>query len=80
LPIFIGLNVIGLGITEACIAFTVYVLDLTGPVAYNISGNLIGTGLATVFRFAAYKKYVFKHPAPEGADALGLEVENVLQV
>ena len=80
LPIFLGLNVVGLGITEICIAFTVYVLNLDGPVAYNISGNLIGTGLATVFRFYAYKKYVFRHPEPVSADHHGLEVENVLQV
>jgi hypothetical protein len=27
-----------------------------------VFGNVIGTGLGTVFRFWAYKKWVFLHP------------------
>lgn len=60
--LFIALNAIGLGIALACLGFTKYVLGMDGTLAVNISGNVIGTGLGTVFRFWAYKRYVFLHP------------------
>jgi putative flippase GtrA len=60
--LFIILNAVGLGITLACLGFGVYVLGHDSPLAYNIWGNVIGTGGATVFRFLAYKKWVFLHP------------------
>ena len=60
--LFVVLTLVGLAITEACTGFGVHVLGQTSPLAYNIWSNLIGTGLATVFRFWAYKKYVFLHP------------------
>ena len=46
----------------ACLGFTYYVLGLTSLFAQNIAGNVIGTGLGTLFRFWAYKRYVFLHP------------------
>jgi putative flippase GtrA len=60
--LFIVLNTIGLVIALACLGFGYYVLDQRSALASNIWGNLIGTGLGTVFRFWAYKKYVFLHP------------------
>jgi putative flippase GtrA len=60
--LFIILNAIGLAIALACLGFGVYVLGQDSPLAANIWGNVIGTGLGTVFRFWAYKKYVFLHP------------------
>ena len=39
-----------------------YVLKQTSPLATNIWGNVVGTGMATFFRFWAYKKFVFLHP------------------
>jgi putative flippase GtrA len=57
--IFFILNAIGLAITLGVLAFTHYVLDLTSPLADNISANVIGLGLGTAFRFWSYRKYVF---------------------
>ena len=54
-----GLNAIGLGIALGVLAFTHYVLDLTSPLADNISANIIGLGLGTAFRFWSYRRYVF---------------------
>jgi putative flippase GtrA len=53
---------LGMAIALVCLAFSHYVLDLRSPLADNISANLIGMGLGTIFRFWAYKRYVFLHP------------------
>lgn len=60
--LFVVLNTIGLLIALACLGFGYYVLDQRSALASNIWGNLVGTGLGTVFRFWAYKKWVFLHP------------------
>ena len=56
--IFFALNGVGLVITQLFIGFMIYVLRLEGPVPYN-TAMIIGTGAATLFRFWAYKKWVF---------------------
>jgi putative flippase GtrA len=60
LALFVLINAIGLLIAVACLGFSRYVLGLDGVWADNISKTLVGTGLATVFRFWAYRKFVFK--------------------
>ncbi|MEU5883169.1 GtrA family protein [Spirillospora sp. NPDC047279] len=56
--LFFALNGVGLVITQLFIGFTHYVLDLTGPIPYN-AALIVGTGVATLFRFWSYKKWVF---------------------
>jgi putative flippase GtrA len=56
---FAVVNVVGLLIEVGALAFTVYVLDMTSPLAKNISGNIVGVGLGTIFRYFAYKRHVF---------------------
>jgi putative flippase GtrA len=68
LPLFLGLSVVGFAITEIPVAFSEYVLHLHSPLAYNISGNLIGTGLGTIWRFWSFKRWVFLEPEPERTD------------
>jgi putative flippase GtrA len=84
LPIFMLLNVIGLAIAEVCLGFSYYVLQATGPLATNLSGNVVGLGLGTLFRFWAYKRWVFTHPESiEGlshAEALEDELESIVQL
>lgn len=60
---FAAVNVGGMGIAVACLAFSVYVLGLTSPLADNIAANVVGLGLGTVFRYLAYRHLVFT-PAP----------------
>jgi putative flippase GtrA len=60
--LFIVLNFIGLAIALAFLGFGHYVLKQESPLATNIWGNVIGTGMATFFRFWAYKRFVFLHP------------------
>lgn len=61
LGLFILLNGIGLFIAEAVIAITAYAFGNKDQVAYNLA-SVIGTGLGTIFRFWAYRKWVFLAP------------------
>lgn len=60
--LFFVFNGIGLLIQLLCLGFTVYTLRLGGPLATNIAANVVGLTLATVFRYWAYKKWVFLPP------------------
>lgn len=57
-------NAIALLIALVCLGTSTYVLGLTSPLAENISSNVIGIGLGTLFRFWAYQRWVFP---PEAA-------------
>ncbi len=57
--LFFALNGAALLITLGCLWFSHYALGLTGPLADNISANVIGLGLGTLFRFWSYRKWVF---------------------
>jgi putative flippase GtrA len=59
---FFLLSLVGLGITEACVGFTEYVLHQHSVLAYNLSANFFGVLLATVFRFWSFKRWVFMDP------------------
>ena len=58
--LFVVFNVIGLGIALACLGFSRYVLGLESQLADNIAGNGIGLVLGTLFRFWAYRRFVFR--------------------
>lgn len=59
LALFVVFNVAGMAIALACLAFSHYVLDLRSPEADNISANGVGLVLGTLFRFWAYRTFVF---------------------
>lgn len=59
LPIFVVLNAIAIAIGALCLAVSHYLLGLTSPLADNLSGNVIGLGLGTLFRFWSYRRFVF---------------------
>jgi putative flippase GtrA len=71
--VFIMLNLIGLLIAEASIGFTYYVLGLHDAIAYNVA-SVAGTGLATVFRYWSYKKWVFIAPARDTGEPSSREL------
>jgi putative flippase GtrA len=72
--LFVALNVVGLILAELVIAGTTYGLGLKDQLAYN-AASFIGTGLGTIFRWYAYRKWVFiapaqqPHPQPQPAFA-----------
>lgn len=57
--LFAFLNLVGIVIAIACLGLSHYVLGFDSLLADNISGNVIGTGLGTLFRFWSYRKWVF---------------------
>jgi putative flippase GtrA len=57
------LNAIGLVITLVPLAISRYALDFDSALADNISANIIGVAFGTLFRFWAYRRWVF--PAVE---------------
>lgn len=64
--IYFFFNVVGLLITAAVLWISHEGLGSIWPAVFqnrladNISGNLIGVGLASVFRFWSYRRFVFK--------------------
>jgi putative flippase GtrA len=65
---FIFMNVIGMLIAVACLAISHDLLGFTSSLADNISGNLVGIGLGTLFRFWAYRRFVFTQTLPVPVD------------
>ncbi len=63
--LFFVLNGIALGIALGCLWLSHYVLHFTSGLADNISANVIGLGLGTLFRFWSYRKWVFPHDPQE---------------
>lgn len=59
LALFVLFNAIGMGIAVACLGVSHYVLDLRSPLADNISANVVGLVLGTLFRFWSYRTFVF---------------------
>lgn len=59
LVMFLLMNAIGLGIAAACVGFTKYVLNLTDTTSVFIAGSVVGLVLGTIFRFFAYRFWVF---------------------
>jgi hypothetical protein len=53
------MNVIAMVIAVLCLAVSHDLFGFTSKLADNISGNLIGIGLGTLFRFWAYRTFVF---------------------
>lgn len=59
LALFVVFNVIGMAIAVMCLGFSHYVLGLRSALADNISANVVGLVLGTLFRFWAYRRFVF---------------------
>ena len=57
--LFVVANIFGLAIALACLGISRYGLGLDSQLADNVSGNGIGLVLGTLFRFWAYRTFVF---------------------
>lgn len=66
--LFFVLNGVGMLIAITCLWVSHYLLKFTGPIADNISANVIGLGLGTIFRFWSYRKWVFPDDAQAAED------------
>lgn len=66
--LFFVLNGVALGISLGVLWFSHYALGLTSVLADNISANVVGLALGTMFRFWSYRKWVF--PAADEDEAI----------
>ena len=57
--LFVLFSVLAAGIQLACLLISHEALKLQSPLADNVSANVIGMGLATLFRFWTFRTYVF---------------------
>jgi putative flippase GtrA len=67
--LFFVLNGVGLLISVGCLWFSHYALGLTSPLADNISANVVGLALGTMFRFWSYRRWVFPEDPEEAEQA-----------
>lgn len=72
--LFFAFNGVALTISLACLALTTYGLGLTSALAENLSTNVVGLALGTLFRFWAYHRWVFPTSSTGTATATGEEV------
>lgn len=70
LSLYAVINLVGLVITLVPVSIAHYLLDATGPLAFMVSG-ILGTAVATVFRFWGYRRFVFDLD-PETAERAAL--------
>jgi putative flippase GtrA len=73
--LFIVLNLVGLLIAEVVVGFVTYGLGRHGQLDYN-AASVVGTGIATIFRYFAYRRWVFLAPAAQ-ADTESAAVQQV---
>jgi putative flippase GtrA len=64
--LFIVLNLVGLAIAEVVVGLVTYGLNLHGQLEYN-AASFVGTGFGTIFRFYAYRRWVFLAPGEQDA-------------
>jgi putative flippase GtrA len=72
ITLFVAFNLVGMGISVTCLFISHHLLGLTSRLADNISVNVVGLVLGTLFRYWTYKRYVFAPPdgrSTEGAPA-----------
>jgi putative flippase GtrA len=62
---FILLSAVGLALTLACLSFGEYVLHEHSLLARNVWGNVVGVAIGMVWRFWAFKRWVFLEPEPD---------------
>lgn len=60
LVMFLIMNAIGLGIQAGCVFIAQYGMGLTDKTSLFIAGNVVGLFFGTVFRYFAYRFWVFR--------------------
>ena len=69
---FVALSVAAAGVQIACLWASHDLLGWTSPIADNVSANVVGMGLATVFRFWGFRTFVFARPPDRSASPQAL--------
>jgi putative flippase GtrA len=61
---YAAVNLTSFVIPVSCLWISRNLMHLADPLSDNISGNLVGAGLGTLFRFWAFRRFVFKVDTP----------------
>lgn len=61
--LFVAFSVAAAGIQLGCLVISRDALGLRSPLADNVSANVVGMALATVFRFWTFRTFVFRADA-----------------
>jgi putative flippase GtrA len=61
--LFVLFNIIGFGFSVLTLTISHDLLGLTSRLADNLSANVVGLALGTLFRFITYRRFVFAAPA-----------------
>jgi putative flippase GtrA len=69
--LFVVFNVIGLGFSVLTLTISHDLMGLTSRLADNISANVVGLALGTLFRYWSYRTYVFSAAAEEDRAPVG---------
>ncbi|RKW70633.1 GtrA family protein [Galactobacter caseinivorans] len=69
--LFFLMNAIGLLIAAGCVAFTKYVLNMNSQAAIFIAGSVVGLVLGTIFRYFAYRFWVFNEALDQEPEFAG---------
>lgn len=64
---FFVFSAIAAGIQASCVFVSNNLLGYSSTLADNISGNIVGMALGTLFRFWAFRTFVFKHKRSEAS-------------
>jgi putative flippase GtrA len=72
---YVAVSLGGMLIGLACLYVSHYVLGFTSLLADNISSNLIGLGLGTIFRFGFYRFWVYGHHRADSRTVLAEAVD-----
>jgi putative flippase GtrA len=72
---FFGINLVTLAFSEAVIGFFVYALGYGHASTMVFVVNVATIGVGTIFRFWAYKRFVFLHPDRVNAADVDLDEE-----
>lgn len=72
---YVGVSIGGMAIGLGCLYLSHYVLGFTSLLADNISSNVIGLGLGTIFRFGFYRYWVYGRHRADGKTALAEAVD-----
>ena len=62
--LFVAFNMVGLALSVVTLVISHDLLRLTSRLADNVSANVIGLALGTLFRYWSYRRFVFAAPAP----------------
>lgn len=68
---FVVMCSVGLGISLSVLWFSHYVLGFSSPLADNIAANVVGLAAGTLFRFWAYRRFVFTNVVSRVAPSAG---------